>query len=38
MMVDEALKRPRDEDVLIGNYSKAERELGLRPRTSFRSL
>lgn len=38
VVVDEALKRPRDVDVLIGDYSKAERELGWRPRTSFREL
>jgi GDPmannose 4,6-dehydratase len=38
VVVDETLKRPRDVDVLIGDYSKAERELGWRPRTSFREL
>jgi GDPmannose 4,6-dehydratase len=36
VVVDEALKRSRDVDVLVGDYSKAERELGWRPPTSFR--
>ncbi len=38
VVVDEALKRPRDVDVLIGDYSKAERKLGWRPHTSLGSL
>ena len=38
VVVDEALKSPRDVDVLIGDYSKAKRELGWRSRTSFREL
>jgi len=37
-VVNEALKRSRYVDVLVGDCSKAERELGWRPRTSFREL
>jgi GDPmannose 4,6-dehydratase len=36
--IDEALKRPAEVDHLIGDYSKAKRELGWEPRTSFEEL
>jgi GDPmannose 4,6-dehydratase len=35
---DPALVRPAEVDHLIGDYSKAERELGWRPETSFEEL
>jgi GDP-D-mannose dehydratase len=35
---DQALVRPAEVDHLIGDYSKAERELGWRPKTSFEQL
>jgi GDPmannose 4,6-dehydratase len=35
---DQALMRPADVDHLIGDYSKAKRELGWEPRTSFEEL
>jgi GDPmannose 4,6-dehydratase len=36
--IDPALVRPAEVDHLIGDYSKAERDLGWRPRTSFEQL
>jgi GDPmannose 4,6-dehydratase len=36
--IDESLKRPAEVDHLIGDYSKAKRELGWEPRTSFEQL
>jgi GDPmannose 4,6-dehydratase len=36
--IDESLKRPAEVDQLIGDPSKAERELGWRPATSFEEL
>jgi GDPmannose 4,6-dehydratase len=36
--IDESLKRPAEVDHLIGDASKAERELGWTPRTSFEEL
>jgi GDPmannose 4,6-dehydratase len=36
--VDNSLMRPRDVNILIGDYSKAEQKLGWRPRTSFKDL
>ncbi|MGC8974433.1 MAG: GDP-mannose 4,6-dehydratase [Thermoproteus sp.] len=38
VVVDKSLYRPRDVDNLVGDYSKAERELGWRPRTTFKEL
>jgi GDPmannose 4,6-dehydratase len=38
VVVDRALYRPKDVLMLVGDYSKAERELGWRPRTSFKEL
>jgi GDPmannose 4,6-dehydratase len=38
VVVDDALKRPADVDLLVGDARKAERELGWRPRTSFEDL
>ena len=35
---DQSLVRPAEVDHLIGDYSKAERELGWRPKTSFEEL
>ena len=37
-MIDESLKRPAEVDHLIGDASKARRELGWEPRTSFEEL
>jgi GDPmannose 4,6-dehydratase len=36
--IDESLIRPAEVDHLIGDASKAERELGWKPRTSFEEL
>jgi GDPmannose 4,6-dehydratase len=36
--IDPALVRPAEVDHLIGDYSKAERELGWRPNTTFEQL
>jgi GDPmannose 4,6-dehydratase len=36
--IDEGLLRPAEVDHLIGDYAKAERDLGWRPRTSFEEL
>ena len=36
--IDEALMRPAEVDHLIGDASKAKRELGWEPRTSFEEL
>jgi GDPmannose 4,6-dehydratase len=38
VVIDEALKRPAEIDHLIGDYSKAKRDLGWEPRTSFEEL
>jgi GDPmannose 4,6-dehydratase len=38
VVVDESLKRPAEVDLLVGDASKAERELGWTPRTSFEEL
>jgi GDPmannose 4,6-dehydratase len=38
VVVDESLKRPAEVDHLIGDASKAKRELGWEPRTSFEEL
>jgi GDPmannose 4,6-dehydratase len=38
VVIDESLKRPAEVDHLIGDYSKAKRELGWQPRTSFEQL
>jgi GDPmannose 4,6-dehydratase len=35
---DEAFKRPAEVDLLVGDASKAKRELGWEPRTSFEEL
>jgi GDPmannose 4,6-dehydratase len=35
---DDSLKRPAEVDLLVGDASKAERELGWTPRTSFEEL
>lgn len=36
--IDEAYFRPAEVDLLIGDYAKAEKELGWKPTTSFRQL
>jgi GDPmannose 4,6-dehydratase len=36
--IDDSLKRPAEVDLLVGDASKAERELGWKPRTSFEEL
>jgi GDPmannose 4,6-dehydratase len=38
VVIDEALKRPAEVDHLIGDASKAKRELGWEPHTSFEQL
>jgi GDPmannose 4,6-dehydratase len=38
VVIDDALKRPAEVDHLIGDASKAERELGWKPATSFEEL
>ena len=38
VVIDESLKRPAEVDHLVGDYSKAERELGWRPVTDFESM
>jgi GDPmannose 4,6-dehydratase len=36
--IDESLKRPAEVDQLIGDYAKAERQMGWKPETSFEEL
>jgi GDPmannose 4,6-dehydratase len=36
--IDESLQRPAEIDHLIGDYSKAKRQLGWEPRTNFEQL
>jgi GDPmannose 4,6-dehydratase len=38
VVIDDALKRPAEVDLLVGDASKARRELGWEPRTSFEEL
>jgi len=38
LVIDESLRRPAEVDHLIGDASKAKRELGWEPRTSFEQL
>jgi GDPmannose 4,6-dehydratase len=38
VQIDDSLKRPAEVDLLVGDASKAERELGWKPRTSFEEL
>jgi len=38
LVIDDALKRPAEVDLLVGDAGKAERELGWRPRTRFEQL
>jgi len=38
VVVDDAFKRPAEVDLLVGDYSKAERQLGWRPETTFEEL
>ena len=36
--IDDAFKRPAEVDLLVGDASKAKRELGWEPQTSFEEL
>jgi GDPmannose 4,6-dehydratase len=36
--IDDSLKRPAEVDLLVGDYGKAERQLGWKPETSFDQL
>jgi GDPmannose 4,6-dehydratase len=38
VVIDDSFKRPAEVDHLIGDYGKAERQLGWRPETSFEEL
>jgi GDPmannose 4,6-dehydratase len=38
VVIDDSFKRPAEVDMLVGDASKAERELGWTPRTSFEEL
>jgi GDPmannose 4,6-dehydratase len=38
VVIDDAFKRPAEVDLLVGDASKAERELGWKPRTTFQQL
>jgi GDPmannose 4,6-dehydratase len=38
VVIDDAFKRPAEVDLLVGDYAKAERELGWRPQTDFEAL
>jgi len=38
VVIDESLKRPAEVDHLVGDASKARRDLGWKPRTSFEQL
>ena len=38
VVTDTALLRPAEVDLLVGDYGKAQRELGWEPRTSFEQL
>jgi GDPmannose 4,6-dehydratase len=38
VVIDDSLKRPAEVDLLVGDASKAARELGWRPQTSFEEL
>ncbi len=38
VVIDEKYKRPAEVDLLIGDYGKAERQLGWKPETSFEEL
>ena len=37
-MLDDAFKRPAEVVLLVGDYGKAERELGWQPATDFDQL
>ena len=38
VVIDDAFKRPAEVDLLVGDASKAERELGWKPKTNFEQL
>jgi GDPmannose 4,6-dehydratase len=38
VVIDDALKRPAEVDLLVGDYAKAQAQLGWRPTTDFETL
>ena len=38
VVIDDTLKRPAEVDLLVGDYAKAERELGWTPEVDFEAL
>ena len=38
VVIDDAFKRPAEVDLLVGDYGKAERQLGWKPATDFEQL
>jgi GDPmannose 4,6-dehydratase len=36
--IDDSLKRPAEVDLLVGDYAKAQQQLGWRPKTDFEAL
>jgi GDPmannose 4,6-dehydratase len=38
VVIDDSLKRPAEVDLLVGDYAKAERQLGWAPKTDFEAL
>ena len=38
VVIDDAFKRPAEVDLLVGDYGKAERQLGWKPATDFDEL
>ena len=38
VVIDDQFKRPAEVDLLVGDYAKAQRQLGWEPRTSFEQL
>jgi GDPmannose 4,6-dehydratase len=38
VVIDDSLKRPAEVDLLVGDASKAKRDLGWEPRTSFEEM
>ena len=38
VVIDDAFKRPAEVDLLVGDYAKAERQLGWKPNTTFEQL
>ena len=38
VVIDDAFKRPAEVDLLVGDYGKAEKQLGWKPETDFEQL